>query len=98
METPMVLMPLIIALVIGLVIGILLGVLMDDPTFGAFMCVALMVVFGLVSQAILAKPVPTGKTIYKVTIGSSVNAAEFNGRYKILSQEGSIYEIVEKDK
>lgn len=33
---------------------------------------------------------------YKVTIDDSVSINEFNERYKILSQDGMIYEIVER--
>jgi predicted tellurium resistance membrane protein TerC len=35
---------------------------------------------------------------YQVTISDTVKMTEFNNRYKVISQEGKIYTIVEKDK
>lgn len=37
------------------------------------------------------------RNIYKVTIDDSVSMNEFTERYEILSQDGRIYEIIERD-
>ena len=39
----------------------------------------------------------TFKTEYKATIDDSVSFKEFNKRYEILSQDGDIYTVIEKE-
>lgn len=40
----------------------------------------------------------TGKYTYKVTIDKTVSMLEFNQKYEIISQNGSIFEIKDKEK
>ena len=52
---------------------------------------------GLVSSFEFSENIPTGKYTYKVTISDEVNFNDFNSKYDVISQDGKIYTIKEKD-
>ena len=51
-----------------------------------------------VAVVVTSKEIPTGKYQYQVTISDNVSMVEFNEKYDVISVEGKIYTIVEKEK
>ena len=59
--------------------------------------IALFIV-SCVAIVFTSKQVPNGKYKYQVTISDNVSMVEFNERYDVISVEGKIYTIVEKER
>lgn len=77
-------------------IGIALGILMAK--FGLFFVVLFsMTLFGIYNGCIFSEKILTDKYEYKVTISDSVSLTDFNNKYKIISQDGNIYTIKERE-
>ena len=72
---------------------------MERPIFCVFIIISFISFFvGLVFVINSCNTsIPTGQYEYKVTIDDNVSLTEFIGRYEIISQDGKIYTIIEKE-
>lgn len=80
---------------IAFITGIILAIITKNPDYLAMIIfVPFLLLFASLFYTIDGPTIECPK--YKVTIDETVNFAEFMDRYKILSQDGLIYEIIEK--
>lgn len=92
--------PFLIALAIFEIIALFTAIAEDDIAVFlilSFFGVMLSGAIGTFSSEFNREPIP-GKYIYEVTIDESVNFNEVYEKYEIISQNGKIYTIKEKDK
>lgn len=89
----------VISLFVGAIFGVISGAI-DDWSEGiiVFLSVAIIgsVFFGTVVGASTGEPTEY-ETIYKVVIDDSVSINDFVDKYEIVSQDGKIYTVRERD-
>ena len=87
-------------IIICLLVSFLLAML-DNMGFmlplGLGILLLVLFVPSILIKEATSKQVPNGKYQYQVTISDNVSMVEFNERYDVISVEGKIYTIVEKE-
>lgn len=74
-----------------------ISIIYEDGCMGTIAGFIIGLMIAAIIVCVTAKEVPTGKTIYQVTISDSVNFKDFNEKYEIIEQDGKIYTIKERD-
>ena len=85
-------------LIIGIIVSMSLGVFFS--CLAKSYCGQAILFLGIFISLIFTLTffIPTGEyTQYKVTISDKVNFVEFNEKYEIISQDGEIYTIKERE-